>query len=104
VIGVPGVGEHTAIKYLNGQLSYGRKQQSIGAYQEQIALNRRLVQLPFDGHSIIPTSVMATWESSRLGVSESGFQRVCEKYGLTSFLEPQKYREWAAAFRWGQSQ
>ena len=104
VIGVPGIGEQTAIKYLNGQLSYGKKQASIGAYQEQIALNRRLVQLPFDGGPVVPASVMSKWDSARSQVSEDGFRQICQTYGFDSFLEPDKYQQWVDAFRWGQSQ
>lgn len=101
VIGVPGVGEWTAIKYLNGELPRGRKYVLIGLHREQITLNRRLVQLPLDRGPVVPWSVMAKWDSSRSEVSENGFRLVCERYGLDSFLEPERYRQWAEAFRWG---
>ena len=100
VIGVSGVGEQTAIKYLNGMLSRGKKWDLIDASQAQIELNRRLVLLPLDGAMIVPASVIAGWGEDRSELSESGFRSVCRQYGLHSFLEPQQYQQWADAFGW----
>ena len=87
VKGVKGVGDITAIKYLKNELSVASKAfQSIQRDKELIALNRRLVELPFEGLRSF------TIVDDRLSLD--GFMDICNKYNFQSFLSKDSLSEW----------
>lgn len=77
VVGVPGVGIKTAVKYIKGQAS-ARINIKIEAYEKIISRNLKLVPLPWEGCELGPTPV------SKFDAGE--FESVCQEYGLYSLL------------------
>lgn len=79
VIGVNGVGETTAIKFLNNELKpTSKKFKDIVAEQEKIISNLQLVMLPWE-----PTPDVGLVEDS---LSQQGFIDACTQYGFQSYL------------------
>lgn len=79
VIGVRGVGEKTAIKYLKGELApESSAAKSIDASWDKIIANRALVSLPFPGLPLL--------QLRKNRFSKAGLISVCEEYGLKRAL------------------
>jgi DNA polymerase-1 len=94
VPGVQNVGAKTAIKYLKGELrGNGMLANRIRASAEDIALNAKLVTLPFDCEEW-PASVFADIaELAEDTPDMGGAEAIFEEYGFTSFLrEPMRDR------------
>lgn len=94
VPGVPGVGEKTAVRYLNGQLPprYKTHQAIISAEGQSIRhRNASLVVLPH--RRTLP------FRLRRPNYSVEYFFKVCVAYGLDSFLAPKARADWTAFFQ-----
>lgn len=93
VKGIQGVGVKTVLKYLQGTLGAKTKAYAKIVNNDGVAIrerNKPIVRLP-----------ISTAREPKLNLntfSKSGFQMVCEQYGLESFLEPEKASEWHALF------
>ena len=87
VPGIPGIGIKTAIKYLQNELTKGKKFDSIVAQSGIIRRNYKLVTLPFPGLAIPPPAFRSRVEISSLLdlFSDLDFQ---------SFLTPEMKRRW----------
>jgi len=89
VIGVKGVGEKTAIKYLLGNMSKkSKKYKDIKASGDMIIENRELVVLPMYG-----TMKISINGDNRL--STKRFADVCKEYGFKSFLNEKHFDRWS---------
>lgn len=90
VPGVDGVGEKTAIKYLNKELKTNSKAYiAIKNNQEMIKRNKKLVKLPFIG-----TKKIKLVKQKPLNLSN--FIAICQKYNLKSYLNSEKLAVWTA--------
>lgn len=90
--GVGGVGNKTAIRYLNGELTKGKKCEAIqNAPAALLRLNRELTRLPHAKTKEIKPG------PNRF--SRKGFKSVCEEYGFESFLERKELRRWKKLFK-----
>jgi len=94
VEGIIGVGEGTAIKYINDDLpphykSFLAITSPMG--QDTIKRNQKLVTLPYYG---CPADELHPDEFSK-----KGFWTVCRKYGLATFRESTMKAKWACFFR-----
>jgi 5'-3' exonuclease len=79
VIGVKGVAEATAIKFLKGELkTTTKKHKDIIANEDMIIDNLRLVKLPWD-----PTPEFELVDDN---LSKEGFIKICMEYGFRSYL------------------
>lgn len=88
VPGVEGVGEKTACKYINRNLSIVTKTyRSIKGSTALIARNRLLVTLPLESTPDIPIK-------NKDQFSLRAFQDICGRYGFQSFLEQERFRQW----------
>lgn len=88
VPGVVGVGEKTACKYLNRQLSVVHKTyRSIKESTELIERNLKLVTLPYPG-----TNKIVIKEDNALSLK--GFLNVCTRYGFESFMYKDNLTQW----------
>lgn len=92
VEGVPGVGEKTVIKYITGNLpTHHKTYQAIKSKKGRKIINRNksLVILPFKG---TPEFIIRQdW------LTQSGLERVCEKYGFDSIISD--WRSWVNILR-----
>jgi DNA polymerase I len=90
--GVPGVGEKTACKYLNGKLNHTYKTyKSIKENGQLIARNRKLVKLPYEG-----TNAFNILFKEKLDMG--GFLDICDEYGFASFLREETFGLWKKYF------
>jgi DNA polymerase-1 len=88
VPGIVGVGEKTACKYLNRQLSVIHKTyRSIKEGKELIERNLKLVTLPYPG-----TDKIVIKEDNKLSLN--GFLNVCNRYGFASFMYKDNLNQW----------
>ena len=92
VPGVVGVGEKTAIKYLNGELkdttlAYANIRDFPDLYR-----NRKLVTLPYDG---MPDLKLRPQQAT----SFDGMYKVCETYGFQSLLNKEAIAQWRRVLR-----
>ena len=88
VKGVKGVGEKTAIRYLNGELDpTSKKSRDIQASEDTIIENRELVVIPMYG-----TKDFILNEQNSL--SRQKFVKVCEKYNFKSLLSKKNLDIW----------
>lgn len=94
VIGITGVGETKAIKYLNGMLLKGKIKDRIESDegQEIIARNRKLVCLPFKGMKNLTFVLKADC------LKKSNFIDVFMKYGFESLLKKNAVENWSKIF------
>jgi DNA polymerase-1 len=97
VVGVPSVGEKTAIKYLNGELKKGVAFNNIKNNTELICSNLTLVTLPF-------IDLLGNKSMGKIPISFneekftiSNFLNLCETYGFSSFKK--NLNEWNKLFR-----
>ena len=91
VIGVKGVGEKTAIKYLYNELNATSKSyKAIRANSDLIDLNRRLVTLPYEG-----TPNFSLIEDE---FSIDNFLNICQRYGFNSLLTKDSLIQWKERF------
>lgn len=77
IIGVRGVGEQTAVKFLKGDLG-GKRAEDIAAFikTDQFKLNRKLVKLPFPG--------MPEFEQVGNVLTSRRWMQVCEDWKMSS--------------------
>ena len=88
VPGVVGVGEKTACKYLNRQLSVVHKTyRSIKESTELIERNLKLVTLPYPGTN----KIVIKGDNA---LSLKGFLNVCTRYGFESFMYKDNLTQW----------
>lgn len=92
VSGAKGVGEKTAIKYLNNELKPGMKFTTIQeTYLGEIfKRNLKLIKLPFD-NIIFDINYQEHF-------NEKDFIEICEYYGMESFLAPKYFQSWIKSF------
>lgn len=90
VPGMKGVGEKTAIKFLNRQKVQKRFNEMFKNGEELVRRNLRLVALPFDG-DVIPYKVKFDEQ-----LSLKGFYNICEGYGFRNILK--EADEWIETF------
>ncbi len=82
--GVPGVGEKTAIKYLNNELKKtSKKYKDIKENKELIEFNDQLVNLPFEG-----TKQINAEKDNQFSMKE--FLRLCRDYNINTFRKEDK--------------
>lgn len=94
VKGVLGVGEKTAIKYINKQLTKGKVlDRIVNLGPEVIKQNAMLVGLP-----LIGTEPKGGFEFKKDNFTFDGFIDVCEQYGFQSFLKKEELTEWKNLF------
>jgi DNA polymerase-1 len=88
VPGVPGVAELTASKYLTRKLNATSKAfKAIRENKELINFNMKLVKLPLEGTPVIKVTDINDLSLQR-------FQSVCSYHGFTSFLQPDRLKQW----------
>ena len=90
VEGLPGVGEITAAKFLQGTLIKGKKYEAVINGKEVITRNLPLVKLPMDGTEI-PLLQKEHFEMMP-------FVELCEDYGFHSFLNGKQLNAWKRVF------
>jgi DNA polymerase-1 len=87
VIGIKGVGEKSAVKYLKDELKHGSKTyKAIRNGEDLIEFNRKLVTLPFPG--------IRSFSLTNDDLSFDRFVSVCNKYGFNSFLSKESLSSW----------
>ena len=87
VPGIPGIGDKSAIKYVQGSLK-GKKFQDITfTPNKDIALNRRLTSLPFRGMEPV-------YIGDPLPLKFWNCTAICETYGLTTLVKGKKLVTW----------
>jgi len=91
VFGIVGVGEKTAIKYLNGELKIGKKTKDIENSYDIFHRNLKLVTLPFDGIGTFNIRMQECF-------SEKNFITICEDFGFNSFLTQRYLQSWINQF------
>lgn len=94
VKGIKGVGEMTAIKYLQDRLLEGKIKDRIESKEGQriIERNRQLVYLPFQGRKKLNTKLK---EDS---LKKDKFIEVFMRYGFESLLKKEAVENWAKPF------
>lgn len=98
VAGVAGVGEKTAIKYINKELSKDSKiYKRIEKSKELIRRNFDLVYIPFLNEE---KPFLKDWyDLEEDKITFKKLRKVCEKYGMTSFLKKENINEWLKLFQ-----
>lgn len=94
VPGLPGVGEKTAIQYLNGTLNPSTKAYAkivSPSNQKLIDQYRWLVTLPLEGTQTFPVEDFS-------GMDMQTFKKLCKEYGFNSMLNPSILDEWEVFF------
>ena len=93
VHGAKGVGEKTAIKFLNNELKSGSKFNAVtDVYLKEIfKRNMRLVKLPFENIGEFTINHQENF-------NEKNFVEICEHYGIESFLSPKYFQSWIKSF------
>lgn len=89
VVGVKGVGEKTAIRYIRGQLPTHLKIWRTITCERSVRIvraNRCLVVLPFEGTKSVVLREPA--------YSSKGFAQVCKKYGFDAMLSGKRRQDW----------
>jgi DNA polymerase-1 len=86
VVGIPGVGEKTAIKYLLDELPKGQKRWVISESTQLICRNFKLVRLPYPG--IKPLII------GKDSFNEKTVQEVFGDLGFHSFMVDKQKRRW----------
>ncbi|MDD5053483.1 MAG: hypothetical protein PHO27_12180 [Sulfuricurvum sp.] len=94
VVGIKGVGDKTAAKYIAGILK-GKAKDTIESTEGcQIkAFNLPLVRLPYSGKKAIKKLEIVPDE-----ISEDKFQDMFGQYGFKSFLKEENWKKWEEAF------
>lgn len=94
VPGIAGIGEENAVKYLRGELTKGKRYESIVEQLDsrEVETWRRLVYLPFEDLVCAPQ-----WPLNTDTFSLTEFENVCEQYGFESFLR--NIAAWEAFFK-----
>lgn len=92
VPGVVGVGEKTAIKYLNGELKDTTQAYASIRDFSDLYRNRKLVTLPYEG---MPNIVLKQQKS----ISFDGMYKVCTSYGFQSLLSKEAISQWRRTLR-----
>jgi len=97
VIGVKGVAEPSAAKYVAGLLPDGVKKKSIDDAKDLIDFNIPLVGLPFNGRKPIRISGI-----EKDNISEDKFSLTFGQYGFRSLLSGEETKKWTNSFFGGQ--
>jgi len=93
VIGIKGIGEATAIKFLNKELPMHYKAyKRIKAGTDIIERNRNLVELPFDDE--LPEYLVEEQD----GFNMKSFVEICDGYSFRSFIIGKQYDVWKEVF------
>lgn len=94
VAGIEGVGEGKALQYITGKLTKGKVYERIQSQEGQkiIGRNRHLVTLPFHRTNEFYLSFEDKFYLHN-------FERICENYGLQSFLNIPAFNEWRKFFQ-----
>lgn len=91
VEGIKGVGEKTAIKFINNELkSTSKSYREIKSSSECITKNMQLVKLPFEG--------LRGFTIKEDKLSFDGFLEVCNKYGFYSLTSKESLNFWRRMF------
>jgi DNA polymerase-1 len=94
VPGIPGIGEKTAIEFIKGELTSGKKHDSIiEAIKEKnlLELTEKLVKLPF------PTTPKLKLKKNEFNFD--AFLEMCQTYNFNSFTNnPKNYVDWKSLF------
>lgn len=90
VKGMKGIGYKTAIKFLQNSLSVNRMTQIHNEYHSWLDKNIQLVYLPHVDSSPI--------ELVKDEITIEKFEKVCEEYGLYSFLKKERFIKWRNRF------
>lgn len=93
VEGIKGVGEKTAIKYINGLLKSGKALESIKQGTKLIERNRQLVSLPFKGPKQLRLDV------SKDELTKKKFMSVFDSLRFNSFMKKQVFEQWTERFK-----
>lgn len=89
VLGIKGVGEKTAIKYLKGQIRWHlNSYKKIEAQKDLIEENLKLVRLPLEGTPQVSIS------NSKDSISLSQFMFMCNRFNFQGFLKKPRLFEW----------
>jgi 5'-3' exonuclease len=96
VKGIPGIGEDTAIKYLNGVLKDGKAKEKIDCPEGQREFRRclDLVALPFSGDR--PIQIPEIEDDVLYSLD---FMDAFKKYGCDSFVSGQSFEPWRKVFQ-----
>lgn len=90
VPGLPGIGEKTAIKYINGEVKIGSetyKKFKAEGVDELVKRNLKLVTLPFEN-----TPQFKIKRDNHLSLD--GFCEVCKRYEFNHFLKKENLTKW----------
>jgi 5'-3' exonuclease len=95
VVGIAGVGEITAAKYIAGLLK-GKSLEKIESDEgkELAEMNYQLVSLPFNG--VKPINILELKEDE---ISLSAFKCILGQYGFRSLLKDEEIEKWKKSFR-----
>ena len=95
VIGIRGIGEKSAAKYLTGKLK-GKSKEGIESIEgcRIKAFNLPLVLLPFNGKKPLRSCQIVPDE-----ISEDRFSSMFGQYGFRSFLNEENWKKWGEVFR-----
>jgi 5'-3' exonuclease len=94
VPGIPGVGNKTVIKFLRAELKHSTKAWQNIAAKHQSDLYERNIKLTTLPHKVTQDVVLVPDE-----FDIKGFKKICKKYGMVSFLKPNKLLDWKGLFR-----
>jgi len=90
VKGVDGVGEKTAIKYIKGEVTSGKRFDDIKKNPDLIKFNKQLVTLPYKGTNVFPI------RPEQLYISN--FIKTFNRYKFESFLTQNRLKQWELSF------
>lgn len=95
IAGIPGIGEGTAVKYLNGVLKDGKAKEKIESDEGKAIFNKTfpLVALPYKGDEDI--NMERPFEDVLFALD---FMDIFKEYGLNSFLINDRFDKWKLKF------
>jgi 5'-3' exonuclease len=92
VKGIPGVGEKTAVKYIQGNLKKSSKVfRKIEENYDIINTNEKLVKLPFEG--------IGNFEIREDSLLEENFKSAFKNLGFRSFFQENSWESWVSNFK-----
>ena len=94
VPGIPGIGHKTAIEFIKGELTSGKKHDDIInaiAKKDVLELTEKLVKLPF--------TTTPKLKVKKNNLNFDAFLELCQTYSFNSFTNnPKKYVDWKSLF------